>query len=139
VASDSLAGGVESAYTRIGAAPAIKAVVDRFYEYLVADEELARYFRPLDAGAFAALKRHQVAMLSQVLGGPRQYAGRDLAEAHGPLHVTGRDYRRVAHLLVGTLWEFNVPEQIIFEVTEVLAALRETIAPPVEAAAGHRS
>jgi hemoglobin len=124
---------VESAYARIGGAPVVKAVVDRFYEYVVADEDLAPYFRRLDAAGLTALKRHQVALLSQVLGGPRQYTGRELAHAHRDLHITERDYRRVTHLLVGTLWEFEVPERIIFEVTEVLAGLRPAIVAPVPA------
>jgi hemoglobin len=138
MATDSPAG-TDPAYARIGGAPAVKAVVDRFYDHVVADGELARYFVPLDPGGMVALKRHQVALLSQVLGGPRQYTGRDLAEAHRPLHITDRAYRRVTHLLVGTLWEFQVPEEIIFEVTEVLAGLRETICAPEPATAGHRA
>ena len=117
----------ESAYHRIGGAAAVKAVVDRFYEYVVADGELAPYFGALDATGLAGLKRHQVALLSQVLGGPRQYTGRELGRAHENLRVTGRHYRRVAHLLVGTLWEFRVPEKIIFDVSEVLAELMPAV------------
>ena len=122
----------ESAYQRIGGAPAIKSVVDAFYESVLADEELAGYFTALDGGGFAALKRHQVALLSQVLGGPREYTGRELAHAHQGAGITPRAYRRVAHLLVGTLWEFQVPEDIIFEVSELLAQLAPTVVAPAE-------
>lgn len=121
---------VGSAYERIGGAPAVKAVVDRFYQHVIADPELAVYFHRLDEAGFATLKRHQVAMLSQVLGGPRQYTGRELGEAHRALHITARHYRRVAHLLVGTLWEFKAPEEIIFEVSEVLTNLAAVIVEP---------
>jgi hypothetical protein len=34
----------------------------------------------------------------------------------------------VTHLLVGTLWQFDVPEGIIFEVSELLASLQGVIA-----------
>lgn len=117
-----------SAFDRVGGAPAVKAVVDRFYERVLADDTLAGYFTDLDESGLAQLKRHQVAMISQVLGGPREYTGRELADAHRPLNIPPLHYRRVAHLLLGTLWEFDVPEDIIFEVSEVLASLQDTIA-----------
>jgi hemoglobin len=117
-----------SAFERVGGAPAVKAVVDRFYEQVLANDDLARYFAPLDEAGMAQLKRHQVAMISQVLDGPREYTGRELAEAHRPLNISAQDYRRVAHLLVGTLWQFNVPEDIIFDVSELLSSLQGVIA-----------
>jgi len=117
-----------TAYARVGGAPAVRAVVDRFYERVLADAELRPYFAGLDADALAGLRRHQVAMVSQVLGGPREYTGRELGEAHQGLAITDHAYRRVMHLLVGTLWEFQVPEDIIFDVGELLASLRTVIA-----------
>lgn len=118
-----------SAFDRVGGAPAVKAVVDRFYERVLADDTLARYFTDLDASGMTQLKRHQVTMISQVLGGPREYSGRELADVHRPLSIPPVRYRRVSHLLVGTLWEFDVPEDIIFEVSELLASLQGVIAP----------
>src|SRR5262245_12099069 len=117
-----------SAFERVGGASAVKAVVDRFYERVLADEDLARYFAGMDANGMTQLKRHQAAMISQVLGGPREYAGRDLADAHRPLNISGLHYRRVSHLLVGTLWEYDVPEDIIFDVSELLSSLQDVIA-----------
>ena len=117
-----------SAFERVGGAPAVKAVVDRFYERVLADDDLSKYFTDLDASGMTQLKRHQAAMISQVLGGPREYTGRDLADAHRGLNISALHYRRVSHLLVGTLWEFDVPEDIIFDVSELLASLQGTIA-----------
>jgi hemoglobin len=117
-----------SSFDRVGGAPAVKAVVDRFYERVLADDVLARYFTGFDGERMTQLKRHQVAMISQVLGGPREYTGRELAEAHQPLDIPPVQYRRVTHLLVGTLWEFDVPEDIIFSVSELLASLQGVIA-----------
>lgn len=119
---------VLSAYERVGGRPAVKAVVERFYERVLADRNLTHYFTGLDEAGMTQLKRHQVAMVSQVLGGPREYTGRELGEAHEALKITAIDYRRVSHLLVGTLWEFKVPEDIIFEVSEVLASLQDVVA-----------
>ncbi len=39
-------------------------------------------------------------LLTTILGGPEQYGGRDLREAHAGLGVTGEEYdRTVAHLV----------------------------------------
>src|SRR5215475_8732925 len=90
-----------SAFERVGGAPAVKAVVDRFYERVLADNDLSEYYTSMDAAGMTQLKRHQAAMISQVLGGPREYAGRDLADAHRTLDISAVHYRRVSHLLVG--------------------------------------
>jgi hemoglobin len=52
---------VTTAYARIGGAPAVRAVVDRFYERLLADAELRVYFAGLGEEAMAGLRRHQAA------------------------------------------------------------------------------
>ena len=117
-----------SAFERVGGAPAVKAVVDRFYERVLADNDLSEYFASMDAAGMTQLKRHQAAMISQVLGGPREYTGRDLADAHRALDISALHYRRVSHLLVGTLWEYDVPEDIIFDVSELLSSLQGAIA-----------
>lgn len=129
-----------SAFERVGGAAALKAVVDRFYERVLANDDLVGYFAGLDEPGMTQLKRHQMAMLSQVLGGPREYTGRELADAHRPLRISGLHYRRVCHLLVGTLWQFDVPEDIIFDVSELLASLQGVIATEDgDAAAGRAS
>lgn len=118
-----------SDYDRVGGAPTIRAVVDRFYELVLADAELAGYFTGLDV---ARIKRHQVLLLSQVLGGPVSYDGRDLAEAHRHLEVTPAHYDRVAQYLTGLLWKSDVDADIIFRVAETLAAVRgQVVAPEV--------
>ncbi len=121
-----------SDYERVGGAPAIRLVVDRFYDLVLADAELAGYFDGMD---LARIKRHQVLLLSQVLGGPVSYDGRDLAAAHRHLEVTAAHYDRVAQYLTGLLWKLDVDTDIIFRVADTLAAVRAQIvaAAPAEA------
>ena len=86
-----------SLYDAVGGADALRTAVDRFYAAVLADPQLAPYFEGKDV---SAIKRHQVLLLTTVLGGPEQYAGRDLGVAHAGLGVTGDDYdRTVAHLV----------------------------------------
>lgn len=119
-----------SDYERVGGAPTIRLVVDRFYDLVLADDELAGYFTGLD---LARIKRHQVLLLSQVLRGPVSYDGRDLAEAHRHLEVTSAHYDRVAQYLTGLLWKLDVDTDIIFRVADTLAAVRSQIVAPAPA------
>jgi hemoglobin len=107
-----------SDYDSVGGAPAVTAVVDRFYQLVLADPQLSGYFDGVD---LARLKRHQVLLVSQVLGGPAQYDGRDLATAHAALDVTPAHFGRVVEHLVAAMQEAGVPPEIIERVGGVLA------------------
>jgi hemoglobin len=112
-----------SFYERIGGTPVIKEAVERFYRRLVDDPELATYF----TGDLTTLKRHQAALLVQVLGGRREYDGRDLAVAHAPLRIPESHFQRVVFYLVGTLWEMGAPTDIVMAVGLTVAGLRDQI------------
>jgi hemoglobin len=92
-------------YETVGGADALRLAVDRFYVAVLGDPQLAPYFEGKDV---SAIKRHQVLLLTTVLGGPNPYEGRDLGEAHAGLDVTGADYDRTVGHLVGVLTELGV-------------------------------
>jgi hemoglobin len=113
-----------SDYERVGGAPAIKAVVDRFYELVLGDQRLAGYFAGVE---ITQLKRHQVLLISQVMGGPAQYDGRDLQEAHDGLDVSGEDFTLVVSYLAQALGEAGVPPEIIARVGDRLAETKPDV------------
>jgi hemoglobin len=119
-----------SDYERVGGGPAIRVVVDRFYEFLLADDRLARYFAATD---MAQLKRHQVLLISQVMGGPAQYDGRDLQQAHAGLDISSDDFTLVVSYLGQALGEAGVPAEIVARVGAALAGAK----PDIVAAAAH--
>lgn len=104
-------------YDLIGGGRAVAALVDRFYELVLADPELAGYFTDTN---LPRLKRHQVLLISQVLGGPADYAGRDLREAHAGMRISSSHYGRVGAYLVTALQEAAVPAAVIGRVGAVL-------------------
>lgn len=118
----------QSDYDAVGGGPAISAVVDRFYQLIIADPRLAPFFEGVD---MPALKRHQVFLVSQVMGGPVEYSGRELGEAHARLHVSGDDFEAVVGHLVQALKDFDVPADIIDRVVTALAATRADIVTAV--------
>ena len=113
-----------SDFHRVGGTPAVTAVVDQFYERVVADPQLAPFFEDVD---MRKLRRHQVQLISQVLGGPVTYDGADLRSAHRGLEIGAEDYRRVTEHLVDTLESAQVDQDIIFRVGEVLAAVQPDV------------
>ena len=117
-----------SAYERLGGRPAVRSVVDVFYQRVLADDQLVSYFDGLDSSQLARVKRHQIELISHVLGGPTQYPVETLRATHGRLKIQPHHYRRTVHLLLGTLWEFRVEEDIILEVGELLHSLQSVIA-----------
>lgn len=113
-----------SDYERIGGAQAVSAVVEQFYQRLLDDPSLSSFFTHTD---LARLKRHQVLLISQVLGGPAEYSGRELGQAHEGLKISNDDFQKVVTHLVDVMRKNNVEEDIIGRVGEVLAATEKDV------------
>ena len=126
---DHVSEGAVSDYERVGGGPAIRAVVDRFYELVLQDERLVSFFTDSN---LTQLKRHQVLLISQVLGGPASYDGRDLRTAHSGLRISSADFGVVVGYLAQALQEAGVDDEIIARVGAVLAATEKDVV-----AAGH--
>lgn len=115
---------VVSDYDRIGGASAVSAVVNRFYELVVADPKLTHFFTNVD---LPRLKRHQVLLVSHILGGPAKYDGRGLREAHADLAITSEHFKLVVVHLVTALQEAGVPEEVIGRLGDTLAGTEQEI------------
>ncbi|GLY24062.1 group 1 truncated hemoglobin [Micromonospora sp. NBRC 101691] len=115
---------VPSHYDRIGGAAAVKAAVEVFYDRVLADPELAGYFADID---MVGQRRHLALMLTVVLGGPNEYAGRGLAEAHQPLGIPQAHYELVGAHLLATLTQLGVPEDVQDHVRAVLAQVQDQV------------
>lgn len=113
-------------YTRIGGQPAVTTAVDALYRVVLGDDRLTDYFDGLDLDR---LKDHMVALLSQVLGGPAEYTGRDLRGAHFGLGIVPEHYDLVAAYLVGILAGLGVDDEVL---AAVRAVLRESAGDVIE-------
>ncbi len=107
-------------YDAIGGAPAVEAAVNRFYERVTVDPAIEHFFKNAD---MRKLKVHQVAFLSQALGGPATYAGAAMDRAHAHLRIEQRHFDAVAGHVVGTLQDLSVPEHLIAAVVDTIAPL----------------
>jgi hemoglobin len=116
--------GAPSDYDRVGGAAAVRQVVDRFYELVLDDAILAAYFTDTD---LLRLKRHQVLLVSQVLGGPANYDGRDLREAHAGMDIGPEQFGLVVSYLAQSMDEAGVEPEIIDRVGATLAATEHDV------------
>lgn len=113
-----------SHYQRIGGAAAVKAAVELFYDKVLVDPELAGYFTDVN---MPEQRRHLALMLAVVLGGPNEYAGRGLAEAHRPLNIPPAHYAMVGQHLTATLSELGAPADIVADVQVVLGQVQDQV------------
>ncbi|MDG4781480.1 group 1 truncated hemoglobin [Micromonospora sp. WMMD961] len=113
-----------SHYDRIGGASSVKAAVELFYDKVLVDPELAGYFSDVD---MAGQRRHLTLMLTTVLGGPNEYTGRGLAEAHQPLNIPVEHYAKVGEHLTVTLTELGVPADVLADVQTVLGQVQDQV------------
>jgi hemoglobin len=81
-----------SLHERIGGEPAVNATIARFYQCVLADTELENFFNEV---SMPRLKAHQLTFLSHALGGPRQYSGASMRDAHSKLHIQQRHFDSV--------------------------------------------
>ncbi|WP_121744208.1 group I truncated hemoglobin [Natronorubrum halophilum] len=97
----------ETLYDRLGGEDAIAAVVDRFYERVMADEQVVHYFDDVD---MQKQRAHQTQFISAVAGGPVDYTGADMEAAHDDLGISKPDFDAIVAHLEATLEEFDVDE-----------------------------
>lgn len=113
-----------SHYQRIGGAAAVKAAVELFYDKVLVDPDLAGYFTEVN---MPEQRRHLALMLAVVLGGPNEYAGRGLAEAHRPLNISPAHYAMVGQHLTATLSELGAPADIVADVQVMLGQVQDQV------------
>lgn len=114
-------------YDELGGDEALEAVLDRFYEKVMADPPVAAFFQGLNV---EDIKHKQRQFWAIALGGESEYEGRDLAAAHRRPRKDGLDEslfdRFVGHFRA-TLEEFGVPDDKIQRVLAVTDRHKEEV------------
>ncbi|HSV67942.1 MAG TPA: group 1 truncated hemoglobin [Mycobacteriales bacterium] len=113
-----------SIFEQIGGPPAVSAAVDDFYHRVTTDPRLEHYFADIDLDR---LKAHQRSFLAAALGGPSEYRGRTMADAHADLAITSTEFDTVVMHLVDTLTALEVPADLIGSIGEALGPLKGEI------------
>jgi hemoglobin len=111
-------------YDRLGGEPAVGAVVNEFYDRVLADERMNHHFDDVD---MVDQRSHQTKFLSAVTGGPMQYEGDGMRTAHETMGITDAEFDAIAGHLDGALREFDVDEADREAVMETVEAYRDDI------------
>ena len=116
-----------SLYERLGGEAAVNAAVDIFYRKVLADPSISDFFDTTDMDE---QRNKQKAFLSMVFGGPKEYSGKDMREAHAPLVEKGLNdshFDAVAGHLDATLRELGVADDLIGEAMAIAAGTRDDV------------
>ncbi len=111
-------------YTRLGGAPAIKAVVTQFVTNVGGDARINRIFANVNLDRLNTLLVEQI---GSATGGPEKYTGRDMKSSHAGLNITMADFNALVEDLVKALDQFKVPAQEKNELLAILGPLDKDI------------
>ena len=115
-------------FERLGGKEAISAVVDRFYDIMLADERVKHFFVETNMDK---QRLHQKNFVTMATGGDSEYSGKDMREAHKHLvekmGLSDVHFDATVENLVQALHEFNVPENLIAELGTTLETTRKDV------------
>lgn len=111
-------------YEKLGGAAAVDLAVEKFYEKVLADERVQRFFAHID---MQQQKQHQKAFMTYAFGGAEHWNGRPMRNAHKELvtemGLSDSDFDAIAEDLVATLVELEVPQDLIDEVVQIVGSV----------------
>ncbi len=113
-----------SLYERLGGKDAINAAVDIFYENVLADERVRQFFDGVDMDE---QRGKQKRFLAYAFGGPANYTGKDMREAHKHLNLNDEHFGAVAENLQATLEQLGVPAAEIGEVMAIAGSTKDDV------------
>ena len=113
-----------SLYSRLGGGEAVEQVTVRFYAAVLDDPLLAPHFYGVDMAVQAGML---ASFLSIAAGGPGEYRGRNLRDAHAALQIGDREFDRVVELLAAALKAAGVSDGTIAEVAGVAETVRADV------------
>lgn len=114
----------ENLYDRLGAKEGIRAVVDDFYDRLLANDELGPFFEDAD---MEKLRRTQTDFLCEAGGGPETYDAEPVREAHLHIPFTPTHIQQAIELLYESLDALDVSEADANAIVEAVAAHEEDL------------
>lgn len=113
---------------RLGGAAAVEAVVADLSERILEHPDLKGYFAGLD---YDAIVEHRAAYMVAILGGPEQYSGVSMRQAHQHLGLSHAHMNMFLELLEATLTDAGVSPLDIAHVRKEVDRLRPAIVAAV--------
>lgn len=116
-----------SLYDQLGGAAAVDAAVEKFYQKVLNDDSISQFFLGADTDKLAKMQKN---FLTYAFGGPNEYAGKGMREAHKHLVEKGLNEAHfdivVSHLAT-TLKELGVADELIAKAGEVANSVKDDV------------
>lgn len=118
-----------SLYERLGGIEAISAVVDQFLVNVVADNAInARFAATVaDPARTQLLRNNLIDQICAGAGGPCQYKGKNMKDAHKNMNITEAEFNALVADLVAALDQFNVPQKEKEDLLGILGPMKPDI------------
>lgn len=114
----------DSLYDRLGRREGIAAVVEAFYDRVLADELLAPLFADSDV---QRLRELLTDFVCDAAGGPESYDGPPVRAGHLHVPLEAAHVERAVELLEATLAESDVPEEDADAVLDVVLSYEDDL------------
>ena len=117
-------------YDRLGGLPAISLAVSEFVDDFIEDPLIMANPAVAEQKTTEAapyIKFQVTALVCELSGGPCQYTGKNMREAHDGLGVTAEEWDRMVEIFVATLDTLEVPETEQQELLDLLGPTRDDI------------
>jgi len=122
--ADDAATGSPTLYERLGSLEGIDRIVGDTIAKHLKNEDIAHYFEGVDLDR---LHRHVVAFFAAGTGGPNEYAGRDMTNAHASMGMSDADFDSAVADVLAAVGQ-NVPDPAVAdEVNAILQSLRPAV------------
>ena len=116
-----------SLYDRIGGEAALTAAVDIFYNKVISDDSINRFFEGVDMNK---QMRKMKSFLSYAFGANTPFEGATMRDAHARLVADGLNdahFDAVKSHLEATLNELNVAQPLVTEVIDITESTRNDV------------
>ncbi|VAW61575.1 hypothetical protein MNBD_GAMMA11-731 [hydrothermal vent metagenome] len=119
---------MRSVFKKIGGKPAVDAAVERFYEYMLADDRVNEFFTNVN---MEKQQQHQKDFIAYALGAEVGYEGKDMRSAHQHLvdhkGLSDLHFDATVENLVKALQDLHVPEDVIKEAGAIVESTRNDV------------
>jgi hemoglobin len=122
-----LANAEQTLYEKLGGKKAIDAVVEDLTNRMMHDKQLKRFCGNVSKDKVKTNRELVAAFICKATGGPCEYKGKDMKEAHQNLGITEKDWDRFVELAKQSLNKFKVPADVQKEFLGAVAGLKDQV------------
>lgn len=97
-------------FEQVGGEAAVTALINLFYDKLLADAKMRHRF---EGGDLVRVKAGQYKFWAKHLGAPGAEYTTDLRTVHHNMHITQEEYDYTVQILLQAARELNVPEDLV--------------------------